>query len=111
MSAETIYVNINHDPEKIELEEDDNNSEEERLRSIRLVEAYLNHDLLSVDVLLYNIGTATIRIVNSHGDIVSRVSSNTVLPVTLSIPLPNEDDEYILEIVSHKYYAYGYFIL
>ncbi len=111
MYAGTIDVNINEEPEKIELEEDDITKGNEPQRSMKIIEAYLNRNGLSVDFYLYNIGTATIRIVNSYGDIVSSVSSDTTLPVTLSIPLPDVEDEYIIEIVSHKFHAYGYFSL
>lgn len=110
MCAGTIDF-INEDPEKIELEEDDNKKGNDPQRSIQISEAFLNRTFLSLELKLYNIGIATIMIINSYGEVICSASSNTTLPVTLSLALPNIEDTYVLEIVSSNYSAMGTFCL
>ncbi|MBQ7019060.1 MAG: hypothetical protein IJN06_08710 [Bacteroidales bacterium] len=109
MYAETKEVCLNQDPEKIELEEDDFNNEEKPKRSIKIVEVYLNRISASVVSNLYNIGKVTVKIENSHGDIVGASSINTDFPVTLNISFPQVEDTYYIELSSPIYRAYGYF--
>lgn len=109
MYAGTKEVCLNQDPEKIELEEDDFNNEEKPKRSIKIIEVYLNRISASVVSNLYNIGKVTVKIENSHGDIVGASSINTDFPVTLNISFPQVEDTYYIELSSPIYRAYGYF--
>ena len=99
------------DPEKIELSQGDITKGESPQRTISYVDAFLIRTAFFVKLELCNIGYASIVLTNSSGDVVSRVTSDTTLPVTLSIPLPDVEDDYIIEIVSSKFRAYGYFSL
>lgn len=101
----------NEEPEKIELTRE-NKSDGERERGITntVVQAFLLKDLATIHVDLYNIGTATVTIMNSAGEITCSTSANTALPVTLNLQLPGEDS-YFIEIASSEYYASGFFTL
>lgn len=110
--AINTFLTDEENEEKIELVGNNlENNEEERSISLRYVEAKLYPMARTVELDLSGIGYVSVVITNSYGEIVSRVSTDTTLPVQLSIPLPDDDGGYIIEIVSSKYYAYGYFNL
>lgn len=101
----------NEEPEKIEITKRvNNNKQEERTIQNYTVDAYLYRTSSALTVELFNIGTATITVMNSAGVIVSTSSTDTAVPVTLNLPLPGEDS-YFIEIISTRYYASGFFNL
>lgn len=100
----------NREKEKIEIEGENSITGTKPERSTFVVEAYLYRVSSIVAVELYNIGTATVTIMNSAGEITCSTSANTALPVTLNLQLPGEDT-YFIEIASSEYYASGFFTL
>ena len=112
LHAINTFLTDDENEEKIELVGNNlEKNEEERSITSYFVDAKLYSMSTTVEVNLFGIGYANIILTNSSGDIVSRVTSDTTLPVTLSIPLPDVEDDYIIEIVSSKFRAYGYFSL
>ena len=109
MQCKAFNLLSHEEPEKIELTEK-NTSDGERERGItnNTVQAFLIRDNAVVRANLHNIGTVTITISNSAGDVVCTTSVNTIIPVTLNLPLPKEDS-YFIEIFSVRYRASGFF--
>lgn len=101
----------NEEKVKIELDEDNNKKGHTDERSALIVQAYVYSSASIVEVELFNIGTATVTITNSYGDIVCSTSANTSLPVVLSLAIPSEGDTYFIEISSASWYASGFFNL
>ena len=99
------------DPDKIDLEKGHPGKESEHERTFYALDAYLYKATSIVEVELFNIGTATVTITNSYGDIVCSTSANTSLPVVLSLAIPSEGDTYFIEISSASWYARGFFNL
>lgn len=109
--ANTNSSYIDEDPEKIDIECEDITKGEGHQRTVSIVSAYLNRASTSVDVTLYNIGTATVRILNSYGEVIGISIANTDFPVTVNLPIPPAESLYLIEIISSNYHAFGNFTL
>lgn len=105
-------VNISHEEKEIiELDKGNKDKGSADERSALIVQAYVYSSASIVEVELFNIGTATVTITNSYGDIVCSTSANTSLPVVLNLAIPSEGDTYFIEISSANWYASGFFNL
>lgn len=98
------------DPEEIDIGIENKEDPDKRERGIYSISSHLFRSSSTLTVELFNIGTATVTVMNSVGVIVSTLSTDTAVPVTLNLPLPGEDS-YFIEIISTKYYASGFFNL
>ena len=101
----------NEEKEKIDIKNEGQKGNSELERTTFCVEAFVIKSSSVVEVELFNIGTATVTITNSYGDIVCSTSANTSLPVVLSLAIPSEGDTYFIEISSASWYASGFFNL
>ena len=102
--------NRKEEKEKIDLSKDNSDKGHMPERTSSFVNAYIYSSSYIVEVELFNIGTTTVTITNSYGDIVCSTSANTSLPVVLNLAIPSEGS-YFIEISSASWYASGSFSL
>ncbi len=84
--------------------------QEERKMDFSYIEAtwYAMDEILEVS--LFDIGYATIYIVDSNNNIVGATSTDTDVPVTLEFDIQNTDATYYIYVYSNKWYAEGSFV-
>ena len=60
-----------------------------------------------VEVTLYNIGNASVRLVNSNGQVIGSDYVQTDTPITIYLDTLSTNGTYYLEIISDTWYAEG----
>ena len=100
-----------NDPEKIDIiiENKENPNKDERNLNAFLINPYIDKLQAIVYVELYNVGAVNVKIMDSCGNVVCDSYARTIIPITLQMQLPLENDSFFIEINSSKYYAYGFF--
>lgn len=97
------------DKEKIDLERENVEAKEHPPeRSVYNIEAYIYRNSNILEFNLFNIGIASISVMNSSGELVFAQSVCTDMPVVLHCPLFSYTDSYLIEISSFRVNAIGY---
>lgn len=73
------------------------------------VEAYVHPTLGEVEVNLYNIGNATVSLVNANGIVVDSTEVNTSIPSTVTLQVDGSSNNYYIVVFSPTIYAEGSF--
>ena len=96
-------------PVVIELLTEKLNSGNDRERSIdiTIIEACAYPDQGLVELELYNIGNATVRLINSYGQVVCSDYLQTDTPTVIYLNTFSTSGTFYLEIVSDTWYAEG----
>ena len=71
------------------------------------VDAYVHPILGEVEVNLYNIGNATISLVNADGEVVDSAEVDTSIPSTMTLQMDGSSNIYYIVVTSPKIYAEG----
>lgn len=110
ISAYGINKNSN-DSEKIIMEIDKtkikSSTNIERSIDFTTIEAYVYPNQGLIEVVLCNIGNASVRLINSNNQVVSYDYVNTDMPTTIYLNILSRSGTYYLEIVSDTWYAVG----
>ena len=73
------------------------------------VSAYVYPTSGIVEVSLYNIGDATISLVNAHGEVVDTAEVETSIPSTVTLQVDGSSNAYYIVVTSPTIYAEGCF--
>lgn len=79
----------------------------ERSIDFTIIEAYAYPSQGLVEVVLYNIGNASVRLINANGQVVSSDYVQTDMPITIYLNTLSTSGTYYLEIISDIWYAEG----
>lgn len=71
--------------------------------------AYLHHVSEEVEVNLYNIGNATISLVNVDGEVVDSAEVDTSIPSTVTLQMDGSSNIFYIVVTSSTIYAEGSF--
>ena len=71
------------------------------------IEAYAYPSQGLVEVVLYNIGNASVRLINANGQVVSSDYVQTDMLTTVYLDASSANGTYYLEIISDSWYAEG----
>lgn len=97
-------------PTRIEMDITNTSSNEyERSTSIPVVEANFYFNIYEVAVSLYNIGDATVSLVNAEGEVVDTAEVDTSIPSTVTLQVDGSNNTYYIIVTSPTIYAEGYF--
>ncbi len=103
--------NNSNDSEKVIMEIDKTkinwSTDIERSIDFTTIEAYAYPSQGLVEVLLHNIGNASVRLVNSNGQVVSSDYVQTDTPTVVYLDTFSTSGIFYLEIVSDTWYAEG----
>ena len=73
------------------------------------VEAYAHPTSGEVEVNLYNIGDATVSLVNANGEVVDTAEVDTSIPSTVTLQVDGSSNTYYIVVFSRSIYAEGSF--
>ena len=73
------------------------------------LDAYVYPTSGIVEVSLYNIGDATISLVNANGEVVDTAEVDTSIPSTVTVQVDGSSNIYYIVVTSPKIYAEGSF--
>lgn len=79
----------------------------ERTMDFTIIEACAYPSQGLVEVTLYNIGNASVRLVNSNGQVIGSDYVQTDTPITIYLDTLSTNGTYYLEIISDTWYAEG----
>ncbi len=97
-------------PTRIEMDITNTSSNEyERSIDIPIIEAIFYSNIAEVEVLLHNIGNATISLVNADGEVVDSAEVDTSIPSTVTLQVDGSSNTYYIVVTSPKIYAEGSF--
>lgn len=103
--------NSSNDSEKVIMEIDKTkinwSTDIERSIDFITIEAYAYPSQGLVEVVLYNIGNASVRLINANGQVVSSDYVQTDTPITIYLDTLSTNGTYYLEIISDTWYAEG----
>lgn len=103
--------NSSNDSEKVIMEIDRTkinwSTDIERSIDFITIEAYAYPSQGLVEVALYNIGNASVRLINANGQVVSSDYVQTDTPITIYLDTLSTSGTYCLEIISDTWYAEG----
>lgn len=103
--------NSSNDSEKVIMEIDKTkinwSTDIERSIDFITIEAYAYPSQGLVEVVLYNIGNASVRLINANGQVVSSDYVQTDTPITIYLDTLSTSGTYYLEIISDTWYAEG----
>ena len=103
--------NSSNDSEKVIMEIDRTkinwSTDIERSIDFITIEAYAYPSQGLVEVLLYNIGNASVRLINANGQVVSSDYVQTDAPTVVYLDTFSTNGTFYLEIVSDTWYAEG----
>ena len=103
--------NSSNDSEKVIMEIDKTkinwSTDIERSIDFITIEAYAYPSQGLVEVVLYNIGNASVRLINANGHVVSSDYVQTDTPITIYLDTLSTSGTYYLEIISDTWYAEG----
>lgn len=101
------------DKTKIDLDKGEGNKENKKERSIDFsyVDAFLYASQNKVEVELFDVGEASITILNSLGQVVASDIVLTNIPTVSTLELPAGNGMYYIIIDSTEVYAQGWFVL
>ncbi len=103
--------NSSNDSEKVIMEIDKTkinwSTDIERSIDFITIEAYAYPSQGLVEVVLYNIGNASVRLINANGQVVSSDYVQTDMLTTVYLDASSANGTYYLEIISDSWYAEG----
>lgn len=103
--------NSSNDSEKVIMEIDKTkinwSTDIERSIDFITIEAYAYPSQGLVEVVLYNIGNASVRLINANGQVVSSDYVQTDMLTTVYLDASSANGTYYLEIISDTWYAEG----
>ena len=103
--------NSSNDSEKVIMEIDKTkinwSTDIERSIDFITIEAYAYPSQGLVEVVLYNIGNASVRLINANGQVVSSDYVQTDTSITIYLDTLSTSGTYYLEIISDTWYAEG----
>lgn len=103
--------NSSNDSEKVIMEIDKTkinwSTDIERSIDFITIEAYAYPSQGLVEVTLYNIGNASVRLINSNGQVVSSDCVQTDAPIVVYLDTYSTSGTFYLEVVSDTWYAEG----
>lgn len=103
--------NSSNDSEKVIMEIDKTkinwSTDIERSIDFITIEAYAYPSQGLVEVVLYNIGNASVRLINANGQVVSSDYVQTDTPITIYLDTLSTNGIFYLEVVSNSWYAEG----
>ena len=103
--------NSSNDSEKVIMEIDKTkinwSTDIERSIDFITIEAYAYPSQGLVEVVLYNIGNASVRLINANGQVVSSDYVQTDAPTVVYLDTFSTNGTFYLEIVSDTWYAEG----
>lgn len=103
--------NSSNDSEKVIMEIDKTkinwSTDIERSIDFITIEAYAYPSQGLVEVVLYNIGNASVRLINANGRVVSSDYVQTDTPITIYLDTLSTNGIFYLEVVSDSWYAEG----
>ena len=73
------------------------------------VDAYVHPASGEVEVNLYNIGNATVSLVNANGKVVDTTEVDTNIPATVTLQTDGSSNTYYIVVFSRSIYAEGSF--
>ena len=73
------------------------------------VSAYVHPVSEEVEVNLYNIGDATVSLVNANGEVVDTAEVDTSIPSTVTLQVDGSSNIYYIVVTSPRIYAEGSF--
>mgnify|MGYP003289068398 FL=1 len=79
----------------------------ERSLDVPIIEACAYPSQGLVEVTLYNIGSASVRLINSNGQVVSSDCVQTDAPIVVYLDTYSTSGTFYLEVVSDTWYAEG----
>ena len=79
----------------------------ERSIDFTTIEAYAYPSQGLVEVVLYNIGNVSVRLINANGQVISSDYVQTDMPITIYLNTSSTSGTYYLEIISDIWYAEG----
>ena len=97
----------NKNPVELKREEGGVTSDRERSVEYSVIEAYLYPGSGIVEVTLYNIGGATVSLIDSNNQIVCLETVETEVATTLYLTAPTVNGTYNIVIASSNWYAEG----
>ncbi len=113
----TILGNNTKDEEKIEIDlnvgnlEKENEKENERSIINPSINAFLYPNSKDVEVELFNIGDATITILNQWGQVIASDFTTTDIPAIINLNLSSQKGTFCLIVSSSQAFAQGWFVL
>lgn len=103
--------NSSNDSEKVIMEIDKTkinwSTDIERSIDFTTIEAYAYPSQGLIEVVLYNIGNASVRLLNANGEVVSSENVQTDTPIVIYLDTDSTSGTFYLEIVSDTWYAEG----
>ena len=90
---------------------DNQSSTDTQERSLQYweVEAYVHPTSREVEVNLYNIGNATVSLINANGKVVDSTEVDTNIPSTVTLQVDGSSNVYYIVVLSPMIYAEGNF--
>lgn len=103
--------NSSNDSEKVIMEIDKTkinwSTDIERSMDFTTIEAYAYPSKGLIEVVLYNIGNASVRLLNANGEVLSSENVQTDTPIVIYLDTDSTSGTFYLEIVSDTWYAEG----